>query len=754
MKGRVISHYEIIDEIGRGGMGVVYRARDLSLNRSVALKALPLIRAADTLARQRFEREAQAASALNHPNIVTIYELLVDQDANYIVMEYIDGQPLSDIIPRNGLPPEKALKYAAQLADALGCAHEAGIIHRDLKPQNILVSKRDHVKVLDFGVAKLQSTPGSEARGVEELTTPGAFVGTTHYAAPEQLFGGSVDHRTDIYALGVVLYQMFTGRLPFTAPNQLELLQKISYAEHRPLRQIYPHFPLVCDEILTRALHKQAIGRYPDMASLAEDLEAAKEQFRIVSLVSGAEGTQTLEAPLPVPASSSFPPPQAAPSRSSYPSIPPSPSPSRSSYPPITTGPPQAGYEKASIAVLPFRSLSADKEDEYTAMGIGSEIGTALSRVPGIRVASNLATYRYRDDATDLAEIAGKLNIRYVLTGSLRRAGTRIRVAAELSDAIASTILWARTYERHIEDLFAVQEEIAESIVRATGGELIRAGSAHADKASAHELDAWGLVRKAYHFWNYGFDVAGIAESLDLLRRAVQLDPNYANAYAFLALYLIERVVLMLTPTPDADRAEADAAAKRAMELAPQDSEVLENVGLVWLHCGEYAKSVEALRRAVGISPFNLVAWGYLGLTLGWGGKERDAQEALKILKKLIADTPEHPSLPYWYFFLSGTYVRLQRYEEAVEAAQRCVELQPRFYVARITLANALGQVGRLSEARDEMAQVMAVNPYVSEGLLEAEYMKICRDRQVAELHLAGLRAAQAIPVASIGGQQ
>ena len=290
-----------------------------------------------------------------------------------------------------------------------------------------------------------------------------------------------------------------------------------------------------------------------------------------------------------------------------------------------------------------------------------------------------------------------------------------------------------------------MQEEIAESIVRATGGELIRAGAADADKASAHELDAWGLVRKAYHFWNYGFDVSGIAEALDLLRQAVQLDPNYANAHAFLALYLIERVVLMLTPTPDADRVEADNAAKRAMELAPQDPEVLENVGLVWLHCGEYAKSVEALRRAVGIAPFNLVAWGYLGLTLGWGGKERDAQEAVKILSKLITDTPEHPSLPYWYFFLSGTYVRLQRYQEAVDAAQRCVELQPRFYVARITLANALGQIGKLAEARDEMAQVMAVNPYVSEALLETEYRKICSDPQVAELHLAGLRSAQAI---------
>ena len=274
-----------------------------------------------------------------------------------------------------------------------------------------------------------------------------------------------------------------------------------------------------------------------------------------------------------------------------------------------------------------------------------------------------------------------------------------------------------------------MQEEIAESIVRATGGELIRAGAAHADKASAHELDAWGLVRKAYHFWNYGFDVSGIAEALDLLRQAIQLDPAYANAHAFLALYLIERVVLMLTPTPDADRTEADNAAAAELELAPQDPEVLENVGLVWLHCGEYEKSVEALRRAVGIAPFNLVAWGYLGLTLGWGGKERDAGSGQN--PEQAHNRHSRTSFSSLLVLLSslapmcGCTLRGSR-----RSRQRCVELQPRFYVARITLANALGQTGKLAEARDEMAQVMAVNPYVSEALLETEYGRYAATRR------------------------
>jgi serine/threonine protein kinase len=732
MKGRIISHYEVEHEIARGGMGVVYRARDLSLNRFVALKALPLLTSSDPVAQLRFEREAQAASALNHPNIVTIYDLVSDEHASYIVMEFIEGRTLGEIIPLNGLPPEQAIRYTLQMADALGCAHEAGIVHRDLKPQNILISKRDHLKILDFGVAKLKSEPSGKLATYETLTRPGAFLGTTYYAAPEQFSGGEIDQRTDVYSLGVVLYQMLVGRVPFYADNPLELLQAIYNEQPKPLRHTHPHFPPIADQIIARALHKQPQGRYPNMGAFAEDLKIAGEEFRQAKRDSSAMGTVASDAPIAV-----------APTGAT-----------RSLYPPVWIEPPRAGHEKSSIAVLPFRSLSSDKDDEYMAMGIGSEISSALSRVPGIRVASNLSTFRYQGDLPDLQEIATKLKIRYVLTGSLRRSGTRIRVMGELADAVAGSVLWSRTYERHLEDLFKVQEEIAESIVRATGGELIRAGSEHADKASAHELDAWGLVRKAYHFWNYGFHPAGIGESLDLLRRAIQLDAGYASAYAFLALYLIERVVLVLTDRPEEDRTEANAAATKAVELAPQDAEVLENAGLVWLHCGEYNRSVEALRRAVQIAPFNLVAWGYLGLALGWGGKERDALEADKILKKMIAETPEHPSLPYWHYFLSGTYIRLSRFDDAAEHAQRCVELQPRFYIARITLANALGHLGRLDQARAEMAHVLSMNPYITDAVLYTEYLNIARDPQVAELHLSGLRSAQAFPTANVGEQK
>ena len=732
-KGRIVSHYEIIEEIGRGGMGIVYKGRDRLLNRDVALKALPFAQSSEAdsqhILRQRFEREAQSASALNHPNIVTIYDLLSEPDSDFIVMEYVEGKSLAQVIPARGLPLGQVVRYGLQIADAVGSAHAAGIIHRDLKPENILISRHDQIKIVDFGLAKQGSDPKGLLATQEMLTGPGSFLGTLCYAAPEQHQNLPVDPRTDIFALGVVLFKMLTGELPFYGKNFMELMQAINRCEARSLRQFCPTAPPILDALIARALQREPADRYPNVAALAADLKLAGE-------IGESETRTGAGIAAPGPASLAETRFGSGSGSSAF------------------AQPPVAGRERISIAVLPFRSLSADQEDAYMAMGIGEEINSALSRVPGVRVASHLATYRYKStELPDLSRIAADLNIRYVLTGSLRRGGTRIRVIVELADVIAGSVQWSHSYDRDIEDLFAVQEEIASAIVRATGGELIRAGSERANKASPHELDAWGLVRKAYHFWNYGFHPAGISDSLNLLRRAVELDPNYANAHAFLGLYLIEKVALILSEHPEEDRAEAQAAVDRAVELAPNDTEVLENAGLVWCHCGMWEQAVQALRRAVQISPFNLVAWGYLGFVLGCGGqKTKEATEGDRILTKLLADTPEHPSVPYWYFFKAMACTRLGHFEEAVTCAFKCVEMHPHFFIARYVLANALGHVGRFDEARAEMATAVAINPNLSEPLVEREFTVIIRDREMAEAQLAGMRKAGIFPPWSSGG--
>jgi adenylate cyclase len=510
---------------------------------------------------------------------------------------------------------------------------------------------------------------------------------------------------------------MLTGELPFAGKNLMELVQAINRCEPRSILELRPTAPSVLDALVVRALQRDPSHRYANVGELAADLKLAGEVGEHATAAGGhiSQSGTSLSTDSRISSTSS-----------------------------AFAQPPVAGREKISIAVLPFRSLSADQEDNFMAMGIGSEINSALSRVPGVRVASHLATYRYKDnDVPDLSRIANELKIRYVLTGSLRRGGNRIRVIVELADAVAGSVQWSRTYDRSIEDLFAVQEEIANAIVRATGGELIRAGSEHANKASPEELDAWGLVRKAYHFWNYGFHPAGISDSLNLLRRAVQLDPDYANAHAFLGLYLIEKVALILSENPEQDRAEAQAAVDRANELAPNDTEVLENAGLVWCHCGLWEQSVQALRRAVRISPFNLVAWGYLGFVLGSGGQQtKTAVEGDRILTKLVTDTPDHPSIPYWYFFKAMACTRLSQFDDAVSCAAKCVEMHPHFFIARYTLANALGQVGRYEEARIEMATAVSINPNLGERLMEREFMVITRDRQMAETFLGGMRKA------------
>jgi TolB-like protein/Flp pilus assembly protein TadD len=404
--------------------------------------------------------------------------------------------------------------------------------------------------------------------------------------------------------------------------------------------------------------------------------------------------------------------------------------------------PPAPGSERASIAVLPFASLSADPEDGYTAAGIASEIIVALGGVPDLRVASELASFRFREKQQDLAEIASALHTRYVLTGSLRRSGDRIRVLATLNDAEGGAQIWSKAYDRQLADLFALQEEIAQAIVSATGGEIIRADAARLSRSSPEQLDAWGLLYRAYHFWNHAFSREGLEAALAQARRAIELDPSYAAAHAFLGLYLIQRVIHVLTPSLEQERAEALRAAERAVELAPRDPKALENAGLVFYHCSLHEKSVGALRRAVEIAPFNLVAWGYLALSLGIAGDESELVEGRRILDRLLETTPDHPSVPYWSYFKGALLTRQGELEQAVACSRRTVELQPYFFLAAVMLANALGALGRLDEARAAWQRVAAIHPAFPAAAYAYDIQLQALAPERAEPHLAGLRKA------------
>ncbi len=404
--------------------------------------------------------------------------------------------------------------------------------------------------------------------------------------------------------------------------------------------------------------------------------------------------------------------------------------------------PPRLEEARGSIAVFPFDSLSPDADDAYLADGIALEITSMLSRVPDLRVASRPATLAYRGRKEDVWKVVRDLQLRYVLTGSVRRAGDRIRVTAELSDADDRTQLWSETYQRQLDDLFAVQEEIAESIVIAFGGEFLRAEWRRARHRPTDNLDAWGLVQKA-KAQNLPINRDAMDVALQLAREAIAIDPAYAGAHASLASTLMQRVMNGLSEQPDVDRATALAAVERAAELSAGDPTVLRTLGNVLSNCGEHDKAVRALRRAVEIAPFDFHSWGRLGRTLAYGGNGDELAEGLAVLDRILAGAPNHPMVPYWLYFKANACLREDRSEDAVEFARMSDEAQPGYAGAWVTLANALGQLGRIDEARQAMSRALRANPALTPEHLAGQIRILAGGRhELAEKSLSGLKAA------------
>jgi adenylate cyclase len=399
--------------------------------------------------------------------------------------------------------------------------------------------------------------------------------------------------------------------------------------------------------------------------------------------------------------------------------------------------------ELASIAVLPLRTLSGDKDEAQIAEGLVAELTRALSGVPGISVASPLISMRFKALETDITEMARSLKIQYLLTGSIQKAGNRVRVIAELDDTLSGLQLWSQAYDRTIEDFFTVQDELAHLMAAGVSGQIIRARAEHAIVVPDEAADAMVLVRRVYHSLNTAYRPEALFEAVSLLRRAIQLEPRLALAHSFLGFFLCQLFINNISTAVEADRADAFRAVQTALRLAPGDAEVLENCGIVLIHCGKHAQAEQTLRRSVELASINLVAWGYLGLYLGWCGEtEAQVTEAHAIFDRILKTAPDHPSLPYWFYFKGGIYARQGWNEKALEYCGRSVSLQPSFPASLLEYSNALGKAGRFEEALELVQQVAVLNPRGSQEAYMRELLITTGSRERAQTHIAGLVTA------------
>jgi len=704
--GETISHYRIVKKLGGGGMGVVYEAEDLSLGRHVALKFLPEDTAEDASAVERFKREARAASALNHPNICTIHEIGEHNRQPFIAMELMEGMTLKQRIGGKALESEQVARLGMEIADALEAAHAKGIVHRDIKPANIFVTARGHAKVLDFGLAKLLR-PVDEATVTASLTQAGVTPGTLPYMAPEQLRGRKADARTDIYALGCVLYEMATGQRAFRSELAPELSSDILNRSPANPGRLNPELPAELERIILKCLEKDPENRYQSAKELMVDLRRLAQPTATAAADLPAAGAAGLNRKVwgwvgvglaAVAVLGAFVGFNVGGVRERF------------FHPAATEGPP-------SIAVLPFADMSPAKDQEYFADGLAEELLNKLAKIPELKVVARTSSFQFKGKNEDLRVIGEKLNVATILEGSVRKEGNRVRVTAQLIKAEDGFHLWSESYDREVNDIFAVQDEIARSVAGALKVTLL---GQQADGAarSARNVEAYNACLQARYFSERG-SKEDLEKALGYYEQAIRLDPDYAPAWAGLAdvrdwmagqgyLPLTEgteqaRVAaeraLALDPNladahaalgsiqmwHDWDWAAADASYKRALALEPGNAKVLRGAAHLARALGRYEEGLELGRRAVELDP--LRAWSHQAVGLAALDAGR-LEEAEKAVRKAVELAPENPDV-------RGTLVQVylvqKRPQEALAEVKRQRELWRRLYGLALAY-HALGQ--------------------------------------------------------------